>query len=90
MRDHPAELIEDMLCTCEVKPLGLDFVLTAGCILHDCCVCHDCERAGLPNDECLWCDSFVALLNGIALLGDAARERLKGAYLAERKLKVGP
>lgn len=33
-----------MLCTCEPQPLGLPFVLTAGCLVHDRCVCHEVQH----------------------------------------------
>jgi len=78
--------VDDILCTCEVKPLGLDFVLTAGCLLHDHCVCHDEHEHEQP--ECLWCDSFIALLKTVASLDDNARQELKRAYLKARKLKT--
>jgi hypothetical protein len=83
-----------MLCTCQRKPLGLDFVLTAGCLVHDRCVCHELgsfaldpvagpvtrQAEGTPSD-CLWCESYVALLKGIGSLDELTRERLKRAYL---------
>jgi hypothetical protein len=34
-----ATTLIEMLCTCESKPLGLDFILTAGCLVHDRCAC---------------------------------------------------
>jgi hypothetical protein len=89
-----AMILIDMLCTCQRKPLGLDFVLTAGCLVHDRCVCHELEgfalgpsvpvvtrqAEGAPSD-CLWCESYVALLKGIGSLDELTRERLKRAYL---------
>lgn len=79
----------DTLCTCEQKPLGLNFVLTAGCLVHDQCSCHS-GPSGAPLHpgewgECLWCDSYMALLKSIASLDEVARQRLKRAYLAERR-----
>lgn len=86
-----------MFCTCEAQPLGLPFVLTAGCLVHDRCVCHEAEqredvapgvqfvmwRPGHPS-ACLWCDSYVALLKVVAALDGETRHGLKVDYIVER------
>lgn len=87
-----------MLCTCQPKPLGLDFILTAGCLVHDRCICQALEgfavgpgvqvvtrqADGAPSD-CLWCESYVALLKSIGSLDEVTRARLKRAYLDAKR-----
>lgn len=78
-----ATAVETMLCSCHEKPLGLDFVLTAGCLVHDHCVCHEAEH--MPGDDaCQWCDSYVALLKALGSLDEATRQHVKLAYLDAR------
>lgn len=94
-----AVTLNDLLCTCVENLLGLDFVLTAGCIVHDRCVCNQPQRQELgpgvefvtwgpsaPGGDCLWCASYVALLKSIASLDEVTRERLRRAYLDARAL----
>ena len=93
--------LTNMFCTCEAKPLGLDFILTAGCLVHDHCVCHDPEhrqdiapgasstsRAPGPG-ACMWCDAFVVLLQSIAELDGDARKHLQRLYREKRLAPPG-
>jgi len=75
-----ATIVNGMLCTCEVEPMGLPIVLCNGCLVHDQCVCHVDE---LAHVGCAWCDAYVALLKAIGSLDELARERLKRLYRRE-------
>lgn len=76
----------DMLCSCQVRPLGLDFVLTTGCLVHDRCVCHEAKHGPAPgvDEACAWCASYIALLTAIGSLGTSARDSLKRALQRAR------
>lgn len=72
-----AVIVNGMLCTCEVEPMGLPLVLCNGCLVHDQCVCNEPERGTMP---CAWCAAYVALLKAIGSLGELTREHLKRLY----------
>lgn len=71
--------VSDAFCSCQPNPLGLPFILTHGCLVHDACVCHtaehDPERMG--DEACAWCDSYVALLRAIGTLTEVELKVLK-------------
>ena len=85
-RERVGTIVQGMFCSCEEQPLGLPFVLTHGCLVHDSCQCHVAEHDPVPSGDeaCAWCDSYIALLKVIASLDESTRERMKLAYSDER------